>query len=136
VVVSPEILVGAAVAVAAGATLVVAAHPRGAWRGAAEHARAFWLGWALLAAGLGAAGLLRAGVGWASVAWLAVWVAVGVLAPSMVTDVLDARRLRRRRPVLADRGAALGVVLPPIRWHAPEVLPAGPVGFPARRLSA
>jgi len=128
--VSPEILVGAAVAVAAGATLVVVAQPGAAWRDAAEHARAFWLGWALLAAGLGAAGLLRAGVSWAGVAWLAVWVAAGFLQPSMVTDVLDTRRLVRRRRALARRRPPdLAVVLPPIRWHAPDALPA-------RRLSA
>jgi len=121
--VNPEILVGAAVAVAAGATLVLAAQPGAAWRDAAEHGRACWLGWALLAAGLGAAGLLRAGVSWAGVAWLAVWVAVGLLQPSMVTEVLDTRRLLWRRQVLADRPADLAVVLPPILWHAPDALP-------------
>ena len=133
---SPEFLVGAAVAVAAGATLVLAGQPGAAWRDAAEHARAFWLGWALLGAGLGAAGPLWAGLSWSSVAWLAVWVAVGFLQPSMVTDVLDTRRLVRRRRVLTRHPADLAVVLPPIRWHAPGALPAGPVDLPARRLSA
>jgi len=134
--VSPEILVGAAVAVAAGATLVVVAQPGAAWRDAAEHARAFWLGWALLAAGLGAAGLLRAGITWASVAWLAAWVALGSRPPSKVTAVLDTRRLARRRRLLARHPADLGRVLPPIRWHAADALPAGPRDLTAERLSA
>ena len=132
---SPEILVGAAVAMAAGATLVVAAQPGAAWRDAAEHTRAFWLGWALLAAGLGAAGLLRTGITWASVAWLAAWVALGSRPPSVVTDVLDTRRLERRRRLLARRPSD-GRVLPPIRWHAADALPAGPRDLPAHRLSA
>src|SRR6202011_4148434 len=94
-----------------------AAEPRRARRDAAEHARAFWVAWALGGAGLGLAGPLTAGVSWGGAGWLAFWVAAGSVQPSMLTDVLEVRRLRQRQASLPVAPEA--APLPPIHWRAP-----------------
>ena len=105
--------------------LTLAAQPGRAWREAAEHSRAFWLGWLILAVGVGVAGVLRAGLGWPGTAWLAGWVALGGLQPSMVADLLDTRRHVRRCRAAALRPAVPAVpTLEPICWHAPPALAA------------
>jgi hypothetical protein len=121
--------------------LTLAVQPRRVWRDAAEHSRAFWLGWVLVAIGIGVAGALRVGPGWPGTAWLAACVAFGCGQPPLLADLLDTRRHVRRCRTAAVRPApAAGPLVEPICWHAPPALTiAVPSRAPARaveRLSA
>jgi hypothetical protein len=114
------------------AAVAVLAPRRAAWRGAAEHARAFWLAWIIGGTSLGFAGPATFGLGWVPLAWFAFWTAVGALQPSMVSDLLEVRRLGRRQLATARRPAATPTIgttstvevmgltgPPPIRWQPP-----------------
>ena len=99
--------------------LVLVVQPQRDWRGAATHSRAFWLGRLTLAVGVGVAGAVRAGPSPPGTTWLGAWVARGGLQPSMLADLIDARRdLYRCRtaPVAACRPAR--PALPPTSSHA------------------
>jgi hypothetical protein len=121
--VSAVIVAADLLALAGVVALTLAVQPRRAWRDAAEHSRAFWLAWLVLAVGAGVAGALRLGPGWPATAWLGTCVALGGLQPSMLADLADTRRYIRR-----CRAAALlprlpeGPQLEPICWHAPPEL--------------
>ncbi len=123
----------------AGLAAVAVLAPRSsAWRGAAEHSRAFWLAWIIGCSGLGFAGPATFGLGWVPLVWFVVWTAVGTVQPSMISDLLDVRRFGRRQLSTARRPAVTpatettgavsgvsGVSGPPlIRWQPP---PAAPV---------
>jgi hypothetical protein len=118
---TPEVLAGASLVVATTVIATLLVQPRLAWRDAAEHSRLFWVVWALAGVSLGVGGLLLLGVRWRGAGWLAFWVAVGSLQPSMVTDVLDVRQLRRWRRHQADSPTTPEAALRPIRWEAPSV---------------
>ena len=85
---------------------VVYSQPRPVWHAAAEHARSFWLMWAIVSVGVGLVpaivGLLE---GWQAAAWLAVCCAFAALQPALHADVLEVRRdiARRRQSLLAAR---------------------------------
>jgi len=121
--------------------LAFAVQPGRAWRDAAEHSRALWLGWMLVAVGIGVAGALWAGPGWPGTAWLAACVAFGCGQPSLLADLLDTRRHVRRCRAAALRPAlAAGPLVEPICWHAPRALtiavPSRAPARPVERLSA
>lgn len=131
-------------AVAGLAAVAVLIPRRSAWRGAAEHSRAFWLAWIIGGTGLGFAGPATFGLGWVPLAWFVFWTALGTLQPSMVIDLLEARRFGRRQLVTARRPpsapttkvtrARAGVTGPPIRWQPPPAasVPAGLETAPRR----
>lgn len=127
---APAVLAGLSLLVATAALAVVLVQPRQAWRDAAEHTRAFWVSWALVGVGVGLAGPVMAGVGWAGASWLAGWVAVGSAEPSMISDVLEVRRLRLRRRQAKPPPTTVEPPLRPIRWRAPALAgtASGPPG--------
>jgi hypothetical protein len=133
--VSAVIVAADLLALAGVVALTLAVQPRRAWRDAAEHSRAFWLAWLVLAVGAGVAGTLRLGPGWPATAWLGACVAVGGLQPSMLADLLDTRRhIRRCQAAALLPHLPEGPLLEPICWHAPpELLVPGGV---ADRLTA
>ncbi len=124
---SAVILAAAALAAATAALLVVLAQPVRAWRDAAEHRRAFWVGWDLAATAVGAVGLVVAGLGWAGAGWITFWCVVGSLQPAMIADVRDVRRLLRRARPAPGGAPPVEPAVAPIRWHAAGlgVPPAG-----------
>ena len=113
------------------------------WRAdAAEHRRAFWLTWLVVAVGIGVAGTVHLGPGSPGTAWLGAWVALGCGQPSLLADLVDTRRhLRRcraaalrarahRRP--AARADLLACAARP--HHRRGLLGARPAGRAAHRL--
>jgi hypothetical protein len=108
------------------AAIAVLVSSSGAWRGAAEHSRGFWLAWIVGFAALGFAGPATSGPGWGPTAWFVFWSAVGALQPSMLADVADVRRFGRRQVAVARMPRAAVVAPPPtIRWQAPARPPSG-----------
>lgn len=124
---SAAIVAADLLALAGVVALALAVQPRRAWRAAARHSRAFWLGWLIFAVGVGAAGAVKAGPGWTSTAWLCSWVALGALQPSMLGDLIDTRRyIRRCQAASIAPTVPANPGLPPISWHAPPALVAAP----------
>jgi hypothetical protein len=139
--VTPGVLSAVALLVAAAALATLLVQPRRAWRDAAEHSRAFWVAWLLVGTGVGLAGPAAVGVSsWGGAAWLGFWAAVGSVQPSMIGDVLEMRRLERRRRQPSTPAALTEPPLRPIRWRAPaqDETAAGRPPVPARseRLTA
>lgn len=116
------------------AAAAVLAPPTSSWRAAAEHSRGFWLAWIVGFAVLGFAGPATSGLGWVPMGWFALWTTVGTLQPSMIADLVEVRRFRRRRlavprirsvaPVTRMPNVTVMAGPQPIRWRNPAV-PAG-----------
>ncbi len=117
---TPTVLAAAALGVVLVAVAALVVQPRRAWREAAEHARLFWLIWALSWAALGLAIAVLAGPGWVGAGGLAGACLIGSAQPSMIADLLDVRRLGRLRRRQAWMPlAAPEPTLRPIAWEAP-----------------
>lgn len=97
---------------------VLAVQPGRAWRAGAEHSRWFWAAWVVTGLIIGAAGRAALGSG-VGIAWLVLWCGLGSLQPSMIADVLDARRQRRRRPGPSRSPVPETEPTRPIHWQAP-----------------
>lgn len=146
-------IAAAALGVVALAMLLVVVQSPGAWKAAAEHSKVFWLVWAVVLVGIGAApavALDEVPPSGGLLVWLLFCCALAALQPSLLVDVRDTRRHRRRVhaararrrderacaelppfPVelltavpavpVAAAPVAVGAVEPePIRWLAPE----------------
>jgi len=121
--------------------LAIVVQPGRAWRDAAEHRRAFWLTWLVVAVGIGVAGAVHLGPGWPGTAWLGAWVALGCGQPSLLADLVDTRRhLRRCRAAALRPALAADPLLAPICWHAPPALTIAAASWaparPVERLTA
>ena len=127
---SAAIVAAVAVAAATCGLLVVLAQPGRAWCDAAEHRRAFWVGWELAAMVVGGIGLVVAGPGWAGAGWITFWCIVSSLRPAMIADLRDVRRLVRRAARVPPEVPSPEPALPPIRWHTRR-----PVAGASKRLA-
>jgi len=112
---------------------LLAAPRRRTWRAGAEHSRWFWSAWVLIATVVGLAGWARlAGAG--GLAWLALCCGVGSAQPSMIADLVDVRRLGRRRRAHGRRRPVLEGGPRPIHWRAPATAD-GPAWVPQAQAS-
>jgi hypothetical protein len=123
----PQLTGAIALAVVVVVLVVVTVQPQRIWRTTAEHAKVFWLAWAVGALVVGAVPVALGGWGWGEGVWLVLCCGAAALQPALLVDLAEVRRQvrRRRRATIELRarpeGAGPGGPEPaPIRWRAPE----------------